>query len=250
MEFTYDSYRSLLSLLAEHGCQTADYHNWQQKQRCVILRHDIDCSIEAALEFAELEQECGVTSTYFVLVSTDFYNIFSKKSHNLLEKIQALGHEIGLHLDETVYPKCAHDSSCIQEKILQEVALLQTVTGRPVTTVSMHRPSKAVLDADLKIPGMVNSYSDLFFRQFKYLSDSRRHWREPVREIIKSEQYERLHLLTHAFWYHSAEQTLQESVSNFIASGNLKLYQSMKENITDLESICSNKVLGKGKSLS
>lgn len=237
MEFTYDGYRGLLTLLAEHGYQVANYYNWQEKQRCVILRHDIDISIESALKFAELEREYGVTSTYFVLVSTDFYNIFSKKSRDLIKKIQGLGHEIGLHFDETVYPECTHNIACTQERILQEVALLQNVTGKPVTTVSMHRPSKSILEANLRIPNMVNSYSNQFFKQFKYLSDSRRHWREPVCDIVKSEKYERLHLLTHAFWYHLMEESLKKTVMDFIASGSDVYYNTMHENMKDLSSI-------------
>ena len=49
---------------------------------------------------------------------------------------------------------------------------------------------------------MINSYGQTFFHDFKYLSDSRRRWREPVEEIIRSGTYDRLHILTHAFWYH------------------------------------------------
>lgn len=237
MEFTYNGYRNLLSILAQHGYQIADYHNWQDKPRCVILRHDVDYDPEAALRLAELEHTSGVKSTYFFLVSSDFYNAFSKKNRELVHKIQELGHEIGLHFDEVAYPQIAGNVDLVQERILQERQLLQTVAGRPATVVSMHRPSKAVLDADLKIPGMINSYSNLFFKEFKYLSDSRRRWREPVYDILKNETFQRIHLLTHAFWYHSVEQTLKDSVSDFVFSGNQKFYQTMKENITSLDEI-------------
>ena len=237
MEFTYDSYRRLLYLLAQHGYQTADYHNWKNTSRCVIIRHDIDNSLDSAVEFAMLEQEFGVKSTYFVLVSTDFYNVFSRKSREQIQCIQSAGHTIGLHFDEVAYPGCVGEIDKIQERILQEAHLLQNVTGTPVTTVSMHRPSEDILSADLRIPGIVNSYSKLFFKQFKYLSDSRCNWREPVLDIIESEQYSRIHLLTHAFWYHSNEQNITKTVSDFIKSGNLVFYHAMQENISDLDSI-------------
>ena len=112
-------------------------------------------------------------------------------------------------------------------------ALLET----PVTSVSMHRPSQATLDADLQIPGMINSYGQTFFHDFKYLSDSRRRWREPVEEIIRSGTYDRLHILTHAFWYHKADESITETVSAFIRSANAERYGQMQENITDLASI-------------
>lgn len=39
-------------------------------------------------------------STYFVLISSDFNNPFSKASINFLEQIQSYRHESGLHFDE------------------------------------------------------------------------------------------------------------------------------------------------------
>lgn len=45
MKFTYDAYRSLLSLLRERGYAVRNYHNYADAPRCVILRHDIDTSL-------------------------------------------------------------------------------------------------------------------------------------------------------------------------------------------------------------
>lgn len=101
----------------------------------------------------------------------------------------------------------------------------------------MHRPSKATLEADLQIPGIVNSYGRTFFHDFKYLSDSRRRWREPVLDIIRSGEYDRLHILTHAFWYHGGEESISETVGSFIRSANRERYAQMRDNITDLASI-------------
>lgn len=42
-------------MLLEHGYYISDYHNWEQFERCVILRHDID----KAVELAALEQSGG-----------------------------------------------------------------------------------------------------------------------------------------------------------------------------------------------
>lgn len=40
MDFTYDGYCSLLSLIEQSGYEIVDYKNWEEKKRCVILRHD------------------------------------------------------------------------------------------------------------------------------------------------------------------------------------------------------------------
>lgn len=235
MEFTYRGYRALLILLAESEYPIATYHDWETKPRCVILRHDIDTDLTQAVRLAELEAEAGVRSTYFVLLRTDFYNPASSGSLEQIHRIQALGHEIGLHFDEKAYPTGTQEE--MVQRILKECGVLSALLETEVSTISMHRPSRATLDADLQIPGMVNSYGRTFFHDFKYLSDSRRRWREPVEEIIRSGGHDRLHILTHAFWYHQREETLRETVQGFICAANKERYRQLRENITDLESI-------------
>lgn len=235
MQFTYRGYRSLLQLLRENQYTFTNYHEYEAHQRCVILRHDIDNSISQAVRLAEVEAEAGVKSTWFLLLRTDFYNPASASSLTALRRMQQMGHEIGLHFDEALYPDETLEQ--ITGKILREKDILSDILQTPVTAVSMHRPSKAMLAADLPIDGMINSYGQTFFRDFKYLSDSRCRWREPVEDIICSGAYNRLHILTHAFWYHEQERDITESVGAFIRSAKGERYSQMMDNITDLPSI-------------
>ncbi len=236
MKFSYAAYRGLLSLLQEQGYAIRNYHNYADTPRCVILRHDIDTSLEQAVRFAELEADEGVCSTYFVLLRTDFYNPASKASSAALRRIQSFGHEIGLHFDEASYMPELRPSEVVQN-IIKECGLLSTLLETRVSSVSMHRPSRATLDADYHIPGVVNSYGKTFFQDFKYLSDSRRRWREPILKIIRSREYDRLHILTHAFWYRDEETDISQTMRTFIHSANRERYRQMTENITDMESI-------------
>ena len=236
MEFTYQGYLEMLKLLREQGYAFCDYHDYTAYPRCVILRHDVDNSLNQAVRLAELEAEAGVKSTWFVLLRTDFYNPASQKSQEKLRAIQSMGHEIGLHFDEVAYGKPLTEDET-RQSIIRECGLLSALLDTPVTTVSMHRPSKATLEADLQIPGIVNSYGKTFFHDFKYLSDSRRRWREPVLDIIRAGEYDRLHILTHAFWYHEAEQDISRTVGAFVRGANRERYAQMAENITDIQSI-------------
>ncbi len=239
LRFTYDAYLSLLRLLSAHGYICADYHDWKRYPRCVILRHDIDYDISHALEFAEREANVGWIGTYFVLVRSDLYNAFSRNNLELLKRILSLGHKIGLHFDEMAYPEAIGSVEKIRGLILAEISALSETLGETINCVSMHRPSKAILKADLDIPGIINSYGQTFFRDFKYLSDSRRHWREPVEEIVEGEQFEHLHILTHAFWYEEKETSLKISVQNSINRANYERYLAMHENFTDLDDVLS-----------
>jgi hypothetical protein len=96
-DFTYDSYTELIGLISRNGYTFADYHNWQKYDKPCILRHDIDFDVEKAIYLANLEAMEQIQSTYFVLLNTDFYNIFSKKNNGLIKGIKKMGHKIGLH---------------------------------------------------------------------------------------------------------------------------------------------------------
>lgn len=233
VSFTYAFYSELISCLRKEEYPFADYHNYEDYSKCVILRHDIDNSIDKSVAMAEIEARLGVKSTYFVLLTSDFYNVASKKNLEGLRKIQKLGHEIGLHFDEMAYIELDNVVGAIKK----EAGILSDIIGTEIPTVSMHRPSQKTLEANYEIPGMINSYSKTFFNDFKYLSDSRRRWREPVLDIIKSGQYDRLHILTHAIWYNEEEEDIHDTIKAFVTSANKERYYQEKENIKDIESI-------------
>lgn len=240
MQFTYASYLDMIGLLKECGYAITDYRYREtvsEGEKCVILRHDIDYDVDKALKLAELEGANGVKSTYFVLLTSSLYNVFDRTTSEKLKKIRMMGHDIGLHYDEVRYPDAAGDATAVVKTIQAEAAVLSDALETDIGCVSMHRPSKAILEADILIPGMINSYGKEFFNDFKYLSDSRKRWREPAKDIIKSGTFQRLHILTHAFWYDESECSLHDSVLRLINSGNRARYEIMKDNITDLDSI-------------
>lgn len=234
MKFTYQAYKELLTLLKEYDYTICDYHNYAQADRSVIIRHDIDLQIEKAVRMAEIEHEMGVTSTYFVLVTSNFFNVFSKRNQESLRQICSMGHAVGLHFDEVKYDAQTTD---LVQAMEQEAALLGQCLGQEVKSLSMHRPSKATLEADYKVAGgrIVNSYGEEFFRRHKYVSDSRRNWREDVIGIIKSGTYDRLHVLTHPFWYDDEERSASEALQGFCTGMAARCYDDLHDNVRDLE---------------
>ena len=236
MNFTYDAYRKMLNGLRSHGYEFADYVTCDDYERCVILRHDIDISIDSALEMAILEAGQNVRSTYFVLLTSEFYNVAARGNKEKLLKIKELGHDVGLHFDELNYEQNLSAGGVIRN-IKKEADLLENILGVEIKSVSMHRPSKMTLEADYDLSPLINSYGRKFFKNYKYLSDSRMRWRENVNEIIEYERYAKLHILTHAFSYNSTEKSLQKNISDFVNSGNKDRYRIMARNITDMDSI-------------
>lgn len=239
MEFTYDSYANLIEKLSKNGYVDCSYLNWQDSDRCVILRHDVDEDICRAVKFAELEEKCGVRSTYFVLLTSDFYNVFSAESYKGLKRIMECGHSIGLHFDEVRYPEASDDLEAIRDKILFEAGMLGNALDTKIEVVSMHRPGKKMLESNLEIPGIINAYGQTYMKEFKYLSDSRRRWREPVDDIIDEGSYSRLHILTHAIWYSHEPKTIEDVLSEFVNEASSDRYDILDSNIKDLGSLIS-----------
>jgi hypothetical protein len=232
MEFTNKAYEGLLDLLNEYGYSICDYKSYENYKRSVILRHDIDFSLQKGVELAEIEYKRGIASTYFVLLSTNFYNVFSKESNEMLKKIIDMGHEIGLHFDEKRYN--VNNSKDLEYYVSLESEILGKSIRKEIKTVSMHRPSKWILENDIQFSGFINSYSKKFLLDFKYLSDSRMHWREDVMEIIKSEQYDKLHILSHPFWYSDKVEKIKDKLMRFLNDAKTNRYDSVNSNFRDL----------------
>lgn len=233
MKFTYEAYRNLIESIK--GRYTiANYHNWEECDDPCILRHDVDTDIDKAVELAEFENiECGkVSSTYFILISSDFYNVFSKENQRKIKYIADLGHEIGLHFDEAKYEGMPVNE--IAEKIKIEAGLLGEMLDQEMRTVSMHRPSRQILEADLEIDGLINSYQQRFFKEFKYISDSRMHWREDVEKIVCKKEFPMLHILTHPFWYSKEEESTREKLLRLCTGKQYAAYQTLNDNFRDL----------------
>ena len=72
----------------------------------LLLRHDVDLSLDAALRLAEVEAEAGVTATYFLMTESVFYNLASSEGATAIARLRELGHRIGLH---AVYPHARLD---------------------------------------------------------------------------------------------------------------------------------------------
>lgn len=240
MEFTYLAYEKLIRQLEDKGYKFCDYINYKEKNKVVILRHDVDTSLNKALEMTKLENSLGVSAYYFVLLSTDFYNINSEKSLKILKEIRQLGGKIGLHFDEKKYNLKLKEDYI--KYINYELDILSRILEEKIDIVSMHRPSKDFLEMDLEIPNVINSYQKKFFNDFKYVSDSRMNWRENIEEIIDSE-YSQLHILTHPFWYSKKIESMEEKLEQFLKLAIKERYESLEDNIRDFEQIISKEKL-------
>ena len=237
MNYTYQSYENLLKTIKEHEYTFCGYLNHEEiKGKKCILRHDIDLSIEKALEIAKIETKLGIFSTWFVMVSSDFYNPVSKDNLNYLREIlQMDNHTIGLHFDPLCYENASYDeliSFAEKEKIV-----LESFLDTKIQVVSLHRPTRDDIDKELIFDSMINAYSNDFFKEFEYMSDSRRVWRKPVLDIISNEEYQKLHILTHPIWYNQMGKDFTTTLKQYIDDETLNTRRWLHREISDLDEI-------------
>ena len=71
VDFTLAGYKAMLEELLKRGYQVKPFADAEPEEKHLVLRHDLDMSVQAALPVAELEQELGVAATYFVLIRSE-----------------------------------------------------------------------------------------------------------------------------------------------------------------------------------
>lgn len=198
--FTLDGYANLVTAFLERGYAVRGYADADPAERHLILRHDIDMCLDAAVAMAEAEHRLGVRATYFVLLRTEFYNLFSTRGSAALRRVLQLGHGLGLHLDTSLY---AHDIETLEAAAKREIAALAAMVPTPVEAISFHRPAKALLGLDRTLAGRPHAYQPRFFSEMGYCSDSRGAWHHDHPLAHPAVQGGRaLQLLTHPIWWY------------------------------------------------
>ena len=171
--FTLDHYRELLAAARAGGYRFASFEA-PPGRGDLILRHDVDLSLDAALRMAQLEAEEGATATYFLMTESVFYNLASPEGVSAVARLRELGHRVGLH---AVYPSFAHDE-------------------RFDPVVAWHNPDPEYMTAP--VPGAVNVMQDGWFDPPTYRSDSNQRWRFGCpHEELRAGAFPWLQLLTH-----------------------------------------------------
>lgn len=232
--FTLEHYREICSLLTSRGYRFGFFSEDLSRtppEPSVLMRHDIDQSLEAAEALAQLEKSLGVRSTYFVWLTSPFYNCFDPAQRALIARILAAGHDVGLHFDAATLDDCSRDR--LEAAVIDECAVLERVVERPVKMVSFHRPKPELIDRDFRTPGYASAYGRRVSEHFKYMSDSGRSWREGCvcQKLRDGVAPPRLHLLTHAFWWTGTGDSLVSRAREFIAEKSSYIDAALASNI-------------------
>jgi len=191
-EFSVAHYRELLRAAKAGGYRFAGF-DAPPEPGVVILRHDVDLSLPAAVALAEVEADEGVFATYFLMTRSVFYNLASKEGVAAIERLRALGHRVAHH---AVWPDVDLDE-------------------RFDRVVAWHNPEPEYMQAEIE--GAVNVMRAPFFDPGHYRSDSNQHWRHgcPHGELAAA-GFAWLQLLTHPEIWAYDGATMDETMRSFL----------------------------------
>lgn len=231
-QFTYGYYQKFVPRL----CEFYSFTTFQEGKKMtgettrplVLMRHDIDMDLEAALKMASLENKLGVSATYFFMVRCPLYNVFSSQGAKQVNDILAYGHHLGLHFDCALYEDISIGN--LNDYILKECRLLEDFFNRPAEAVSFHRPGPLELSG-IELERWPNTYEKIFSTRFKYFSDSRGVW--AYGHPLDSEAFnkrENLHIAIHPIWWTAAPMSPYESLVELVQRIGRRSEQYISEN--------------------
>jgi hypothetical protein len=190
--FSLEHYRELLDAAYAGGYRFSDFSR-DPEPGDLLLRHDVDLSLEAALELARLEADAGVRATYFLMTRSVFYNLASAEGERAIERLRELGHRVALH---AVHPHVDRDE-------------------RFDPVLAWHNPDPEYMSEP--VPGLANAMEPRFFQPDRYRSDSNARWRHGCpHDDLAAGRFEWLQLLVHpAIWVYPGE-TMDETMRAFL----------------------------------
>jgi hypothetical protein len=209
--FELGHYRELLEAAKAGGYRFGRFGS-DSLSGTVLLRHDVDLSLPAALEMAELEAEHDVHATYFVMTQSVFYNLASPEGIAALERLRELGHAVGLH---ALYPNVDLD-------------------GRFDPVISWHNPKPEYMSEP--VPGVVSAYAEPYFAPETYRSDSNQHWRAGCpHDELRQGAFPWLQLLVHPeIWVYPGE-TMGETMRALVAAETERRFEQLAQDGVDLD---------------
>jgi hypothetical protein len=208
--FSLEHYRELLQAAQDGGYRWTAFGQEPQPGD-LILRHDVDLSLDAALQMAELEAELGARATYFLMTQSVFYNLGSSEGRRALNRLRELDHGVGLH---AVWPNVELDD-------------------RFDSVVAWHNPNPDYMSESVE--GAVNAMEPPYFEPERYRSDSNQRWRYGCpHDQLRAAEFEWLQLLIHPeIWVYPGE-TMSETMNAMLDAERDRRRELLAEDRIDL----------------
>jgi hypothetical protein len=196
--FSLDHYRTILEAARAGGYRLAGFDRPPERGD-LILRHDVDLSLQAAVRMAEVEAELGVWSTWFLMTRSVFYNLLSDEGEKTIARLRELGGRIAHH---GVWPHVDLDD-------------------RFDRVVAWHNPDRTYLSDPIE--GATNAMEPPWYEPSHFRSDSNQSWARDGRPgrcphvDLRNGDADWLHLNLHPeIWVYEGD-TMQDTMESFLA---------------------------------
>lgn len=237
--FSFNDYREIIRLIKETGL-ACTYEEAIRRDRFILMRHDVEYSVERAFLLSKVEESMDFRSAFFFQWTNNSYNILSRKNRDILTEMHERGQHIGLHFALNGMT----DMKLVRERIKKEADMLSDMLGFAITTFSIHRPSPDVLRENIKIKGLLNAYQDDFFTfdknasatsdlRIKYMSDANHVWRYGYPDEKEIRSHDKIQILTHPFAWTKQGYNNLDNYKSLVNEKYLELIDSIDNECKD-----------------
>lgn len=214
--FSKDAYRSLIARAQGEGYAFRGFlDEVSGRDRCILLRHDVDYSLRMAVELAEVNRSLGITGTFCILLRSHVYNPLSAWSIDEVRKLRDCGQHVALHY--AAPPRLPASDGELAKLILSDFEMLRSSLPDLLPAFAWHNPTAELIERGqaLEVPGLVNLYGARFVKDMAYVTDSNmRHSVAEFSDLLTDGRYAQLHLLCHPLIWVAGGRTMLEVFSN------------------------------------
>lgn len=201
-----------------------------------VIRHDVDITPWAAETMAELETEESVTTTYYYRLHSPFYNLMDAKSLASLQRVAAMGHEVGLHYEPGFFLDQGRDPV---EGTRQDIRTFEELVGFETHSIAQHQPAQGPLLEDISERHPC-AYQRALVREIPYFGDSGFHWREGC-ICTKLGVHDQLHTLIHPHSWVVSDRGWQDVLRWHAGDLNGRLTAEMETYVAEVEEYLKNR---------
>jgi hypothetical protein len=191
VDFTLNVYKELLAALKNNGYSFQTFEEFIKSplEKTIILRHDVDARKQNSFEFAKIQKDKNIKSTYYFRIVPKSFD------ETVIKEMYDMGHEIGYHYETMDTSKGNVDKA--YEEFRRHLETFRKIV--PINTICMHGSPLSKFDNrdiwkkyDYKKLGLIaEPYFDVDFNKTYYLTDTGRRWdgdKVSVRDKVMSDR--------------------------------------------------------------
>lgn len=196
--YSRDAYRGLVRDALDEGYRFASFlDEGSADEKLLYLRHDVDFSLEMAVELGRINAELDVSATFFVLLRGHAYNPASRRSQERLAELTKLGQQLAFHW--AAPPELPSDEEALADHVRAEFGLARALVAKLQPLFAVHTPDATLLRRTLELdaPPLVNVTGARFMRGLSYYADSNLRYTVATWRRLVRRGEPRLHVLLH-----------------------------------------------------